>query len=155
MRHSIVIAPLALLMVGCFPQSPGYDPGNLRNVHVQGPNRGRPAAPELKRLPNGHYRVKKNWNVSLNGRVWQVQRGYTSNGITAPERFKRMIGDGVTHPETWSAVFHDWLFTQPGISRSQADSMFYDLLIAYGVSPQKAKLMHTTVSAYTLSKNIR
>ena len=77
--------------------------------------------------------------------------------MASPDRRKvrAFIGDGVTHPETWAAVFHDWLFTQPGISRAQADSLFYDLLIAYGVSPQKAKLMHATVSTYSLSKSTR
>lgn len=150
--HQILIAPLALLMAGCSPNPLGLSPGNLRSVPVAGPNRGRPDAPRLKRLPNGHYRVQRPWTVKLNGRQWKVQRGYTSNGITAPARVKALIGDGVTHPETWAAVFHDWLFTRPGVSRAQADRMFYDLLIAYGVPQQKASLMHTTVSAYSLSK---
>jgi hypothetical protein len=150
--HQILIALLALLMAGCSPIPLGPGGGNLRSVPVAGPAQGRPDAPRLKRLPNGHYSVQRPWIVRLNGRQWKVQRGYTSNGITGPERVKKVIGDGVTHPETWAAVFHDWLFTQPGVSRAQADRMFYDLLIAYGVSPQKAGLMHTTVSAYSLSK---
>ncbi len=119
------------------------------SLHV---SRKKPQAPVLKRLDNGHYRVRKPWIVELNGRLWQVQKGYSSNGITAPANLKKTLGDGVDRPETWAAVFHDWLFTQPGISRAQADKIFYDLLLAYGVPARKAKMMHTTVSAYSLSK---
>ena len=112
----------------------------------------RPAAPELKKLKNGHYRVRKRWDVQLNGRTWVVQKGYTSNGMTAPARVKAVLGDGVDRPETWSAVFHDWLFTQPGVSRAEADRTFHEILIAYGVSPTKAQLMYNTVKTYSLTK---
>lgn len=115
----------------------------------------RPAAPDLKRLPNGHYRVRKPWTVVLNGREWHVQKGYTCNGMTVPASLKNSLGDGIVYRETWAAVFHDWLFTQPDLTRAQADRMFYDLLIAYGVPGAKASLMYTTVSAYSLTKSKR
>jgi hypothetical protein len=112
----------------------------------------RPEAPKLRRLDNGHYRVRKPWTVHLNGRTYHVQRGYTSNGITAPPAIKSNLGDGIQYPETWAAVFHDWLFTQPGMNRATADRLFYDLLRAYGVPENKARLMYTTVSAYSARK---
>lgn len=93
--------------------------------------------------------------MDLNGRRWQIPVGYKTNGITAPESMKKSLGDGVSHPETWAAIFHDWLFTQPGISRSQADNLFYDLMIAYGIPTQRAKMMYTAVKLYSLSKNFR
>ena len=114
-----------------------------------------PDAPQLKKLPNGHYRVRKPWTVTLEGRQWQVPAGYTSNGITAPSFIKSSLGDGVQLKETWSAVFHDWLFTQPGITRAQADRMFYELMIAYRVAADKAKLMYDAVAAYSLTKSNR
>lgn len=109
-------------------------------------------APRLRKLENGHYRVRKPWTVQLNGRTYLVQKGYTTNGITAPAAIKVTMGDGIHYPETWAAVFHDWLFTQPGMSRTEADRLFYDLLRAYGVSETKARLMYTTVSAYSARK---
>lgn len=151
--HHVLIPCLAL--GGCAPMGPAgvtslpYQPGQISQVRKGQP---RPAAPELKRLQNGKYRVIKPWSVTLNGRDWHVHKGYTSNGITAPERFKASLGDGVDHKETWAAMFHDWLFTQPGVTRAQADRMFYDLLIAYGVPDTKASLMYRTVSAYSLTK---
>ncbi|RYG98023.1 MAG: DUF1353 domain-containing protein [Alphaproteobacteria bacterium] len=144
----------ALILSGCIPMRPAESaslpihPGQVSHVNRQ----PRPSAPELRQLKNGHYRVRKPWTVTLNGRDWQVQKGYTSNGITAPARLKASLGDGVDHKETWAAVFHDWLFTQPGVTRAQADRMFYDLLVAYGVPQTKANLMYRTVSAYSLTK---
>ena len=113
-----------------------------------------PLKPSLQRDKKGRYRVMKPWHVELNGQRWTIQTGYTSNGITAPAKVKTMLGDGVTRPETWAAVFHDWLFTQPGITRAKADSTFHELLLAYGVSPGKAQMMYSAVAAYSLSKSI-
>lgn len=112
-------------------------------------------APNLKRLPNGHYKIRKPWTVIVGGRAWQIPAGYASNGITAPARIKATLGDGVVHPETWAAIFHDWLFTQKGVSRKQADKLFRELLIDFGVPKRKADLMYTFVSAYTIGKDFR
>jgi Protein of unknown function (DUF1353) len=156
-RNSHFLA-LAFVIFGCVPMGAPLAHSQPAGKHQ--PARGpiidpKPAAPEMKRLKNGHYYIRKPWTVELNGHRWVVPRGYSSNGITAPAMFKKSLGDGVEHPETWAAVFHDWLFTQPGISRAQADQTFLDLLLAYGVPAQKARLMFNTVSAYSLSKAVR
>lgn len=151
-RISLILC-LCALLAGCGPalSVPGY--GTSQRVPMK--QAGRPAAPELKKLGNGNYRVRKPWTVVLKGRTWQVQKGYSSNGITAPQRIKASLGDGVDKPETWAAVFHDWLFTQPGVSRTEADRTFYELLLAYGVDRSKAELMYTTVKTYSLTKGLR
>ena len=143
---------LAISATSCIPVAPA---GSMAGANIPVSVQARPAAPQLKKLPNGHYRVRKPWTVALNGRVWKVPKGYSSNGITAPARIKSSLGDGVDHPETWAAVFHDWLFTQPGVSRATADKAFLELLLAYGVPEKKARMMYTTVSAYSLSKAFR
>lgn len=142
-----------ILVTGCIPAS------NME--HRSGPikqqvaKRLRPEAPTLKRLKNEHYKVSKPWTVTVGGHNWQIPAGYSSNGITAPTRIKAALGDGVRNPETWAAVFHDWLFTQKGVTRQQADRMFRELLVAYGVSSRKADLMYTFVSAFSTSKSLR
>ncbi len=154
--HLLIPCALAL---GCVPLDsprPGYAPSSRQQpVSFPVSRQTRPDAPQLKRLRNGHYRVREPWKIHLNGRQWRIPAGYQSNGITASAKVKQHLGDGVNHPETWAAVFHDWLFTQPGISRAQADTMFYDILIAYGVPATKAKFMYTSVAAYSLSKGLR
>lgn len=143
-----------ILLIGCLPTSQlGQHPGRVRQqVNSSGPKRS-PDRPKLKRLANGHYRVVKPWTVVVGNRRWQVPAGYKSNGITAPAHIKKSLGDGVEHPETWAAVFHDWLFTQKGISRTQADNLFHELLIAYGVPSSKASIMYSCVSAYSMMKS--
>ncbi|WP_411827569.1 DUF1353 domain-containing protein [Luteolibacter sp. AS25] len=136
-----------------------YRPGNSvpirnNNSSQKPPNviSGQPDRPQLTKLQNGHYRVSEPWKIKLNGRVWDVPKGYSSNGITAPDYIKSSLGDGVDYPETWSAVYHDWLFTQPGITRQEADRLFEQLLLAYGVSAQKARMMYSVVARYSASK---
>ena len=149
----LFILLIGLSLAGCTSVSRG--PGTVRTTSIHVNRQAKPKPPKLKRQSNGRYRVQRKWLVALNGKRWKVQKGYSSNGITAPSKLKRALGDGVDKPETWAAVFHDWLFTQPGLSRTTADKLFHDLLIAYGVNPDKARLMHTTVSAYSLSKAFR
>ncbi len=144
---------VCILMTGCTPAPRMVHPAGV--VKRQVAQQHSPNAPKLKRLGNGHYKVRKAWSVDIGGRRWEVPAGYSTNGITAPASVKASLGAGVDHPETWAAIFHDWLFTQQGITRSQADQLFYDLLIAYGVPAGKAALMHTIVSAYSVSKSFR
>lgn len=144
---------VCLLITGCMPVPQARYHGGVTRRSIA--KQQRPDAPVLKRLANGHYKLRKPWTVVMDGRIWQIPAGYSSNGITAPANIKASLGDGIHHPETWAAVFHDWLFTQKGASRTEADRTFHELLIAYGVPSRKASLMYTFVSAYSVSKSFR
>ncbi len=139
---------------GCAPPATACRGQSVRQ-QVKAPAAKRPDAPQLTKTGNGRYQVRKPWTVEIGGMVWRVPAGYSCNGITAPERLKVTLGDGIDQPETWAAVFHDWLFTQKGVSRAEADRTFHQLLLAYGVPSGKAALMHTVVSGYSLSKSFR
>ena len=153
MQRTLIPCLAALVITsGCTPPTTAHRGRSVRQ-QVKAPAATRPDAPQLKKTGNGHYKVRKPWTVQIGGRIWQIPAGYTCNGITAPNLMKASLGDGVDRPETWAAVFHDWLFTQKGVSRSQADTAFYELLLAYGVAPGKASMMHSMVSAYSLSKS--
>lgn len=144
--------PLVLLVSSCLPYSVPFS----REHHaVLARGAAKPAAPKLKKLKNGHYKVLEPWTLRIGGETWEVEAGYRSNGITAPARVKRLLGDAADRPETWAAVFHDWLFTQPDMTRDRADALFYQLLRAYGVPSKKAKLMHAAVTAYSKSRQLR
>jgi hypothetical protein len=147
----IQLAACGALALGCAPATPF---GHVSRPVSHKMTQSTPDAPRLKRLPNGHYRVTRPWTVIVNGEEWHVQKGYQSNGITAPSLIKESLGDGIDHPETWAAVFHDWLFTQPGMTRIHADQTFHQLLLAYGVSSTKAELMYSSVRAYSLKKGV-
>lgn len=150
MVRILKLLALCVVLGGCGPALMMPAGGASQRVPMK--QAVRPTVPELKKLKNGHYRVRQPWTVVIHGKTWVVQKGYTSNGMTAPARVKAMLGDGVDKPETWSAVFHDWLFTQPGVTRADADRTFHEILLAYGVSPTKAQMMYNTVKAYSLTK---
>ncbi len=155
MKYQLILATVAILgFQGCAPMpSPvSRRPGDNGAPTVRTDRAKAPVAPVLEKLPNGHYRVVRNWPVELNGKRWVVVKGYTSNGITAPSYIKSQLGDGIRSRDTWAAVFHDWLFTRPGVSRAEADRLYYDLMLAYGVPQTKARLMYNTVSAYSLTR---
>lgn len=156
MQSLRIALALALVPAACAPPMAlpmsGRQPGHSSAATAA---HARPDAPRLKRLKNGHYRVTAPWTVVLEGTEWHVQKGYASNGITGPDSMKHSLGDGVKEPETWAAVFHDWLYTQPGMTRAKADRLFYELLLAYGVSPLKSRLMYSGVAAYSKSKAVR
>jgi len=111
-----------------------------------------PAKPKLEKLQNGHYRVLEDWSLNVSNRNFVVESGYTSNGITAPSYVKALLGDNINAPETWSAVFHDWCFTQEYLTRAQADDLFIQLMRDYRINAQKVSLMGTTVKGYSLYK---
>jgi len=111
-----------------------------------------PTKPKLVKLENGYYRLLADWRVQVGGRTFILQKGYSCNGITAPKRIKSMLGDGVDAPETWSAVFHDWCFTQPNLTRHEADTYFVKLMKAYRINSTKISLIETAVRGYTLFK---
>jgi hypothetical protein len=155
MKFSQLAIALVFVGAGCAPPPRG----DVFGMRVEGPrpvsSAKRPDAPVLVRVGKSRYRVVTLWVVRLNGRKWRVREGYTSNGITAPDRVRVLLGDAVDSPETWAAVFHDWLFTRPGVSRAEADRIFHELLIAYGVAPAKARIMYAAVSTYSVSKSVR
>jgi hypothetical protein len=151
-RKSVYFVLVAPILFGCVVASPGTRPGRHDGNGQRWELSKRPDAPQLKRIRKDRYRVSKPWTVELRGDRWQVQKGYVCNGITAPEKIRKLLGEGVDAPETWAAVFHDWLFTQPGMTRARADRLFYELLLAYGVPPLKARLFYSSVSAYSASK---
>lgn len=142
------LTAIAFVLTGCAP--PVRDHVTSEQVSKRKPN-----APVLARKKNGRYQVAAPWTVALNGHEWYVQKGYVCNGITGPDSIRKTLGDGVNDRETWAAVFHDWLYTRPGMTRARADRLFYDLLLAYGVPSVKARLMYSGVSAYSASKSTR
>ena len=142
-------AACVFLVSSCSPIAPQPypSPSISQNSTINTPKR-----PNLQRLTDGHYRVLNDWPVTVNGKRFLVQKGYNSNGITAPKSIKMMLGDHINAPETWTAVFHDWCFTQKNLTRLQCDIYYIQLMRDFKISPQKIQLMGTTVKGYSIYK---
>ncbi|MFC5050583.1 DUF1353 domain-containing protein [Rubritalea spongiae] len=154
MRYLLLLCILPLCSCSMpAPYTPTQSAGPDRKISRKAPTPvNKPAKPKLTKLENGHYRVTQAWTVKLSNKTFRVQKGYTSNGITAPSYIKKSLGDNINAPTTWAAVFHDWCFTQKNISRSQADDYFVELMHAYRIPQQKIDLMGTAARGYTLYK---
>lgn len=139
---------LCVMLTSCVSHTSSVNTGRRPSVSVN-------VRPQLEQLENGHYRVLEDWPVKIGQRSFIVQQGYSSNGITAPEKLKAFLGDHVDAPETWAAMFHDWCFTQEYLTRDQADSYFIELMHDYQINAHKVQLMGATVRGYTLYKGIQ
>ena len=141
--------PLNLQQLGPIIGSSQGSPSSIPNLNNR---QFTPPKPELKKLANGHYTVLEDWPVNVSGRKFIVQKGYTSNGITAPQSIKSVLGDDINAPETWTAVFHDWCFTQKDLTRLQCDNFYIQLMRDFKINPQKIQLMGATVKGYSIYK---
>lgn len=97
-----------------------------------GPNLWRLDRPLLFGLPNGTICVKKN---------------FITDGASRPQATGSLC-NRMSGPEAEAAVLHDWLYSRdsgPGLRRKQADQLFYDAMIAEGVSKWRAKLIYAGV----------
>ena len=142
-----------MLSLNCNHHLPVRAVGSSSNTPSSKTNIITPLKPNLKKLSNGHYQVLEDWPLTVSNRNFVVQKGYTSNGITAPQSIKTLLGDHINAPETWTAVFHDWCFTQNHLGRPECDSLYIQLMKDFKINPNKIALMGTTVRGYTVYKN--
>ncbi len=76
----------------------------------------------------------------------EVPVGFTTDGASVPGWAKRVTGwDAWNDPQRWAGVAHDWLYSQPGVSKSYADKVFRALLESQGAGPVKRDLMYAAV----------
>lgn len=97
-----------------------------------GPNLWRLNRPMLFGLPNGVITVKKN---------------FITDGASRPQATGSLC-NRMSGLEAEAAVLHDWLYSRdsgPGLSRKQADQLFYDAMVDGGVQKWRAKLIYAGV----------
>ena len=111
--------------------------------------------PSLQRLPNGHYKLLSDWVVVVGDEIFLLEKKYTTNGITAPNWVKELLGDKVTDKETWCAVFHDWLFKHTDRSDKECDDLFIKLMVQFNVPTWKRIAMGVSVKIYSFLKHIK
>ena len=63
---------------------------------------------------------------------------FTTDGASVPGWPSGSPGwDAWSDPQRWAGVAHDWLYSQPGVSKSYADQVFRALLASQGASAVK------------------
>jgi hypothetical protein len=70
----------------------------------------------------------------------EVPVGFTTDGASVPTWAQKVTGwDPWVDPQRWAGVVHDWLYSQPGVSKSYADAVFRALLASDGRAGGSAK----------------
>jgi hypothetical protein len=78
----------------------------------------------------------------------EVPVGFTTDGASVPGWAQTLTGwEPWADPQRWAGVVHDWLYSQPGVSKSHADAVFRAVLASEGASWWKRKLMYAAVVA--------
>jgi hypothetical protein len=79
------------------------------------------------------------------GRI-DIPTGFTTDGASVP-RWAQRITDWAPwdDPQRWAGIVHDWLYSQPGVTKRHADNVFRALLASEGAGWLKRKLMYAAV----------
>lgn len=96
------------------------------------------------------YQLARDYTVTSNGHRITVPAGLITDGASIPW-FAWSFGflpDGLHRA---AALVHDWLYCHQGnpwgiaLNRRECDAIFLDLMLRAGVSPPRARIMHTAV----------
>jgi hypothetical protein len=84
--------------------------------------------------------------IEVDGERIEVPVGFTTDGASVPGWAERLTGwEPWEDPQRWAGVAHDWLYTQPGVSKTHADNVFRALLESEGADRFKRNLMYVAV----------
>lgn len=75
-----------------------------------------------------------------------IPTGFTTDGASVPGWAQRItMWKPWDDPQRWAGIVHDWLYSQPGVSKSRADEIFHAVLVSEGAGWLRRKLMYAAV----------
>jgi hypothetical protein len=84
--------------------------------------------------------------VLVDGERIEIPTGFTTDGASVPGWAQALTRWGPwKDPQRWAGVVHDWLYSQPGVSKSHADQVFRAVLASEGASRLKREAMYAAV----------
>jgi hypothetical protein len=85
------------------------------------------------------------WYDDPNGRRWAAPKGSVVNGASIPEALWSSVGSPYTGDYRRASIVHDVACDTPGVSREDADDMFYWACLTGGCSAAQAKVFYLGV----------
>jgi len=76
-----------------------------------------------------------------------IPKGFKWDGASIPKILWPILG-GPFGRYSFAAMVHDFLYASREVPREVADQIFYDLMLAHGVSKFKSKIMYKAVSMF-------
>jgi hypothetical protein len=84
--------------------------------------------------------------VDVDGERIEIPTGFTTDGASVPGWAQRITSwKPWEDPQRWAGIVHDWLYTQPGVTKRHADNVFRAVLASEGAGWWKRKLMYSAV----------
>jgi Protein of unknown function (DUF1353) len=76
----------------------------------------------------------------------EIPTGFTTDGASVPDWAQRITRwKPWEDPQRWAGIVHDWLYSQPGVSKRYADDVFRAVLASEGAGWLRRKLMYAAV----------
>lgn len=105
--------------------------------------------PAFRRLGEREWVVTREFRVEWRGRAFIVFAGFRSDLFSVPSWLRLLTDVPGAEP---AALVHDLLYDYPrGLTRAEADALFYDVLHARGVSRWRSWLLWAGVRAFGAS----
>lgn len=85
------------------------------------------------------------WYDDPAGRRWKAPKGSIINGASIPEALWSSVGSPYTGEYRRASIVHDVACDTPGVTRDEADEMFYSACLAGGCSIAQTKMLYLGV----------
>jgi hypothetical protein len=101
--------------------------------------------PHVHPVSNDQYQLDHDYRATAAGWWIHIRAGFITDGASVPRLLWRVVGHPFQGRALAAAIVHDALYQVEAIPRAEADRVFYELLIANGVSRGKAWAMFAGV----------
>ena len=92
--------------------------------------------------------VTVDWHVRVRGWDLTIPADTKTDGASIPRFLWRVCGHPLEVPRVYAAAVHDWLYAhghELGISRAEADAIYYALLRHFGIAAWRAGIEYTAL----------
>lgn len=96
--------------------------------------------PILRAKGEGQFELAFDFDLEYRGEKYHVPAGFVTDGASIPFELRCICGDPFDIPRLYAAIVHDYLYSggDAESTRADADDLYRDLQIAFGISRWKA-----------------
>ena len=90
--------------------------------------------PTMRPLADGGWSLARDWTLRFRGEVFDVPKGFVTDGASIPRFLWRLCGHPMEVPRLYAALVHDWIYSggDKSATREEADALFRDIQFSLG-----------------------
>ena len=95
-------------------------------------------------------KLRRNMTYYIGHKTITVPKGFTCDGMSVPRLFWCIVSPAIHQHTIAASILHDWMYRKhpQGVSRKQADVIFYAIMRNDGVPKWKALLAYIGVRLF-------